>query len=484
MANKVFTTDTWAEFTSNMSDLSGKVKSTNIAYGTCSTAAATAAKVITVSGDYNWNLTVGSFITVLFSNTNTASNPTFNVNGTGAKNVYYTTSKIATSNLSYAGYKNRPMNFIYDGTNYVFIGWGVDSNTDTKVDQAELTSNSDRSILLASNNTTASATTGTYKSTKLKYNPSTNILTAGTFKGALDGTATKATNADTATYATKAGTATYATSANKATTASKAGTATYATNSGTSTYSSNSAKATTASKAGTATTLSGLTATVTELNYVDGVTSSIQTQLNSKATTVELTQAEYDALPDTKYTDGNVYAITDAGEEFTGASDIEYDNSISKIGASNVQLAIDLLNEKVDDEVATIEEQIATEVEQIDARFNEIECKFPQMKVLWENPDKTATFAAQDITVEDISQFDFIGVEYCLTTSYPTQVMTSFASFSSGGLICVLVGGSNQGNRKVTFTNSTTITFDAGSYSGSTNNKAGVPYKIYGIKFA
>lgn len=38
--------------------------------------------------------------------------------------------------------------------------------------------------------------------------------------------------------------------------------------------------------AATATTLTGLTATVTELNYVDGVTSDIQTQLNGKQATI------------------------------------------------------------------------------------------------------------------------------------------------------------------------------------------------------
>ena len=110
-----------------------KVNYTNIAYGTCSTAAATAAKVITVTGNTKWALTAGSMITVLFSETNTASNPTFNVNGTGAKNVFYTTSQITTSNKTYAGYKDRPMSFMYDGTQYRFIGWGVDANSDTKV---------------------------------------------------------------------------------------------------------------------------------------------------------------------------------------------------------------------------------------------------------------------------------------------------------------------------------------------------------------
>ena len=106
-----------------------KLNYTNVAYGTCSTAAATAAKVITVSGNTNWALTAGSRITIKFSATNTASNPTFNVNGTGAKSVWYGTAVITTGSLSYAGYANRPMDFVYDGTQYVFIGWSADNNT-------------------------------------------------------------------------------------------------------------------------------------------------------------------------------------------------------------------------------------------------------------------------------------------------------------------------------------------------------------------
>lgn len=108
-----------------------KLDATNIAYGTCSTAAATAAKVITISGNTNWALTAGSTITIKFSYTNTAKNPTFNVNNTGAKSVWYNTALITTtsSSLSYAGYKDRPAMYVYDGTQYVFLGWAYDTNT-------------------------------------------------------------------------------------------------------------------------------------------------------------------------------------------------------------------------------------------------------------------------------------------------------------------------------------------------------------------
>lgn len=106
-----------------------KLSYTNIAYGTCSTAAATAAKVITITDNSNWDLKAGSIVVVKFTYTNTASNPTFNVNSKGAKNVWYNTSLITTSNLGYAGTANRPMEFIYDGTQFVFIGWSMDNNT-------------------------------------------------------------------------------------------------------------------------------------------------------------------------------------------------------------------------------------------------------------------------------------------------------------------------------------------------------------------
>lgn len=97
------------------------------AYATCSTAADVAAKVITTSAE--WKLIAGSIITVKFTYTNSASNPTFNVNGTGAKPVWYGTAVLTTSSLSYAGYANRPMQFVYDGTQYIFMGWSYDSNT-------------------------------------------------------------------------------------------------------------------------------------------------------------------------------------------------------------------------------------------------------------------------------------------------------------------------------------------------------------------
>ena len=92
-----------------------------IHFGSCSTAAGTAAKVVSCTG---FVLASGSRITVKFTTTNTAANPTLNVNSTGAKAIMYRGAAISAGYLA-AG---RVYTFVYDGTNYELVG---DINTDT-----------------------------------------------------------------------------------------------------------------------------------------------------------------------------------------------------------------------------------------------------------------------------------------------------------------------------------------------------------------
>lgn len=92
-----------------------------INYGTCSTAAATAAKVVACAG---YVLITGSKITVRFTVTNTAANPTLNVNNTGAKPMFYRGFAIAAGYLA----ANRVYTFRYNGTQYDYVG---DLNTNT-----------------------------------------------------------------------------------------------------------------------------------------------------------------------------------------------------------------------------------------------------------------------------------------------------------------------------------------------------------------
>lgn len=90
-------------------------------YAVCSTAAGTAAKVVDCSG---FILVTGAEITVKFTVTNTAANPTLNVAGTGAKPVYYRGGAVAAGYLA----ANRTYTFRYNGTQYELVG---DINTDT-----------------------------------------------------------------------------------------------------------------------------------------------------------------------------------------------------------------------------------------------------------------------------------------------------------------------------------------------------------------
>lgn len=120
-------------------------------FGTCSTAAGTAAKVVSLT---SFTLVTGSRITIKFTVTNTAASPTLNVNGTGAKPIVYRGSAIAAGYLA----ANRVYEFVYDGTNYALVG-DIDTNT----------------------NTTYTAGAGlTLSGTQFKHS---NAVTAGTAKG-------------------------------------------------------------------------------------------------------------------------------------------------------------------------------------------------------------------------------------------------------------------------------------------------------------
>ena len=90
-------------------------------YASCSTAAGTAEKAVTLAG---FTLATGARITVRFTVTNTAANPTLNVNSTGAKPIQYRNVAISTGYLA----ANRVYEFVYDGAAWELVG---DINTDT-----------------------------------------------------------------------------------------------------------------------------------------------------------------------------------------------------------------------------------------------------------------------------------------------------------------------------------------------------------------
>lgn len=101
--------------------------------GTCSTTAATAAKVVTVETfpTVNGKPVVGTVIAVKFDKTNSATAPTLNVNGLGAKSIYANTSVVSDTSANYGGTAGRYIYFMWDGTYWCWLNHGVDSDTNT-----------------------------------------------------------------------------------------------------------------------------------------------------------------------------------------------------------------------------------------------------------------------------------------------------------------------------------------------------------------
>ena len=86
-------------------------------YGTCSTAAGTAAKTVALSG---FALATGATVWVKFSAANTHASPTLNVNGTGAKSIRYLNAALPDGMLQ----ANGIYQFIYDGTYWQLVSGG------------------------------------------------------------------------------------------------------------------------------------------------------------------------------------------------------------------------------------------------------------------------------------------------------------------------------------------------------------------------
>ena len=106
---------------------SDKLKIDGYGYGVCDTAAATAEKVVAANG---FHLHDGSFLCVKFTQTNTAASPTLNVNGSGAKNIYFQGAVIESGWLV----ANVPYFFRYNGTQFEVVA------TDITIYQTQLAS--------------------------------------------------------------------------------------------------------------------------------------------------------------------------------------------------------------------------------------------------------------------------------------------------------------------------------------------------------
>jgi len=167
----------------------------SVAYGTCSTVAATAEKVVTIQGDYtsNWSLQVGAIIGVKFTYTNTASNVTLNVNSTGAKSIYYSGSVYTSTWNLITGYANRILYYMYDGTYWVYISDGS-VNIDKNLTQTATTTDADYEVLFSNTADNTTRTEQARKNSNLLFNPSTGNLQTTQLNGVTIGSSPKFTD--------------------------------------------------------------------------------------------------------------------------------------------------------------------------------------------------------------------------------------------------------------------------------------------------
>ncbi|MBR5305605.1 MAG: hypothetical protein IKU47_01665 [Oscillospiraceae bacterium] len=114
-------------------DNAGYIKDCAVFYGVCSTAADVAAKTVTVD---KFELKTGAFVIVKFTNSNSASDPTLNVNGTGAKPIYRYGTTVASTGTTTTGWTAGAVQmFVYDGSGWIRDYWNNTTYTNAGLGQ-------------------------------------------------------------------------------------------------------------------------------------------------------------------------------------------------------------------------------------------------------------------------------------------------------------------------------------------------------------
>lgn len=264
-----------------------------IPYGVCSTAADTAAKTVTIN---NFALTTGSMVVVKFTYANSVASPTLNVNGTGAKAIKrYGTTAVSTGTTTTGWVAGAVQMFTYDGTNWVRDYWNNTTYSNASLGSGYATC------------TTAAATTAKV-GTLSSYSLTTGGIVSVKFTNAVPASATLNINDKGAKNIYFRGAAITANVIKAGDIATFVYSSQYhlisidrwqndiaSIGNGTliikqngvpkGTFTANQSGDSTIELENTTYSLSdfGLTPTVTELNYMGGVTSYVQAQLDDKA---------------------------------------------------------------------------------------------------------------------------------------------------------------------------------------------------------
>lgn len=95
-----------------------------IYFGRCESSASTVGKIVDLDDPTGFELVPGAVIAVKFTATNGASNPTLNVNGTGAKPMFrYGSTRVSTGTSTTGWRAGSVQFFIYDGAGWVRDFW-------------------------------------------------------------------------------------------------------------------------------------------------------------------------------------------------------------------------------------------------------------------------------------------------------------------------------------------------------------------------
>ena len=150
-------------------------------YASCTTAAATAAKTASITSG-TFALETGSTVYVKFSNTNTAANPTLNINSTGAKAIHYRNANLAGTfrDMLFAG---EVVGFVYDGSCWNILAPSGDHRVYLDAETASPGNANFPIVYRPNTNVTTDACAYLQFGSNLTYNPANGTLNAPYYKG-------------------------------------------------------------------------------------------------------------------------------------------------------------------------------------------------------------------------------------------------------------------------------------------------------------
>lgn len=101
--------------------------------------------------------------------------------------------------------------------------------------------------------------------------------------------------------------------------------------------------------------------------------------------------------------------------------------------------------------------------------------------LLWANSTPTQNFATQTVSIQGLSNYDFVMVLFCNHTSQLIKTNCSMSRYADGGVNLSIGDNGNTMDRSATFSSSS-VTFTDARLNANTDNSRCIPKAIYGIK--